>query len=623
MAAAPVPDPDIVFRLSAANRSLPSPSSIAVELMRGLERRDLGMRDIAQIVRKDPALAARMIRIANSAMFAGFRPAVAIEDAVLRIGTGGLARLAIVISVIGRDKWVQARGFDPQRFWTGSIHRGLLVQQLTRHVGRMHAAEAFSLGLLADIGLLAMVTAFGDEAIPADAGGGFDRLLVAQRQQFGFDQTDASAALLAHWGFPEPLAQAVRTLPSDPADEPARTSELGRCVALGRDLQAGVAGEVVQAAAERLGLTGEMVDTALAAAAGDMVGVAAAFELQIDQQDVDAELDRLRRALRPPPPPADPVADHVLVVSCDATTLRDVGAALHSAGHAVIPASDVAVAREAIETYGSRVVLLDWDCDALPVLCRELRAEHGQDLYLLALSRGTEPQDLVRILRDGANDTVSMPVLLPMLAAKVDAGARAARALAAAQAERRDGQRIRSALEQRNAELIRVSGTDDLTGLSNRRALDLFLGQAFSPGSVGPGRPLACIMFDLDAFKAINDRLGHDVGDRALREVARVLRELSRDIDFVARVGGEEFLMLCPQTDEAAALGVAERIRAAIAALDAGLPRITVSAGVAVAPRDAADGTTLLHRADQALLRAKREGRNRVCVGPLRAAEPD
>jgi Response regulator containing a CheY-like receiver domain and a GGDEF domain len=72
-------------------------------------------------------------------------------------------------------------------------------------------------------------------------------------------------------------------------------------------------------------------------------------------------------------------------------------------------------------------------------------------------------------------------------------------------------------------------------------------------------------MFDLDEFKRINDRLGHDVGDQALRAVGRVLRQQSRGMDFVARVGGEEFLMLCPQTTEEAAMRVAERIRAAIA----------------------------------------------------------
>jgi len=106
------------------------------------------------------------------------------------------------------------------------------------------------------------------------------------------------------------------------------------------------------------------------------------------------------------------------------------------------------------------------------------------------------------------------------------------------------------------------------------------------------------------------------VGDQALRAVGRVLRQQSRGMDFVARVGGEEFLMLCPQTTEEAAMRVAERIRAAIAVPQADLPPLSVSVGVALGAAGFADAASLIRAADQALLQAKRLGRNRVCLAP-------
>lgn len=152
MPAAALPDASILQILTSAQRPLPSPSVVALELMRALDRRDLGMREIANIARKDPALVARRIQLAKSAIFAGMRPAVAIEEAVLRIGAGGLARLAIAMSLMQASKSATVDGFDLRRYWMISIPRGLVFQHLSQRVGKMPGAEAFSLGLLADVG---------------------------------------------------------------------------------------------------------------------------------------------------------------------------------------------------------------------------------------------------------------------------------------------------------------------------------------------------------------------------------------------------------------------------------------------------------------------------------------
>ena len=625
MPAPTLPDASILQTLTSAERPLPSPSAVALELMRALDRRDLGMRDIANIARKDPALVARMIQLANSAIFAGMRPAVAIEEAVLRIGTGGLARLAIAMSLMQASKSATVEGFDLRRYWMTSIQRGLVFQHLSQRVGKMPSAEAFSLGLLADVGQLAMAVSLGALSVLAEAQESASALHAEQLARNGFDQGDASAVLLAHWGFPAVLAQAVRfhPLPATPGGN--REAQLAECVALSRSLQlrpddVAPDADLMRRLAEHLELSETDLQGVLASAAQDMASMASVFDMRLEQKEVDAEFDRLRRALATPPLLVDPVAEQVLVVSQNAELRAGLRQALQSAGHAAVEAVTPAAATEIVLIQGPRVIVLDWaDGSEMATLCRNLRLAHGPRIYLLALSRGMDQDSVLSALDAGANDVLSSPVLPQMLLAKIQTGARATRVLAAAEAERSHSQRAQRTLEQRNAELLQAAGTDELTGLGNRRALDAFLPPIFAQ-AVSEGQTLSCLMFDLDEFKIINDRLGHDIGDQALRAVGRVLRQQSRGMDFVARVGGEEFMMLCPQTSEDAALRIAERIRLAIAAPQPDLPPLSVSVGVAVGAASFPDAASMIRAADQALLQAKRLGRNRVCLAPSSAA---
>ena len=184
--------------------------------------------------------------------------------------------------------------------------------------------------------------------------------------------------------------------------------------------------------------------------------------------------------------------------------------------------------------------------------------------------------------------------------------------------DRRVNERTRE-LEQANRQLEKLSRTDGLTGLANRRFFEEILAQDWAM-AVRQELWLAVIMLDVDFFKSFNDRYGHLAGDDCLRRVARILASaLQRKSDLAARYGGEEFVLVLQDTDRDGALGIAESVREAVEELaipHAGSPHgvVTISAGVAVrGPDDALKGADqLVKRADEALYRTKRGGRNQV-----------
>lgn len=170
-------------------------------------------------------------------------------------------------------------------------------------------------------------------------------------------------------------------------------------------------------------------------------------------------------------------------------------------------------------------------------------------------------------------------------------------------------------LQAANAQLEKLAVTDALTGLLNRRALsDLFRREI--ERAQRHRRELAVIMFDVDHFKAINDRHGHSAGDAVLKQIAGIAAQSTRGTDTIARYGGEEFVLIAPETDRASALDLAERMRAALQSAEIRIDhqslKVTASFGVAMLHGDDKKPEDVLHRADEALYAAKGAGRNRV-----------
>ncbi|MCJ2045364.1 diguanylate cyclase [Methylobacterium sp. J-078] len=177
---------------------------------------------------------------------------------------------------------------------------------------------------------------------------------------------------------------------------------------------------------------------------------------------------------------------------------------------------------------------------------------------------------------------------------------------------------VAMAAERANRTLLRLAETDPLTGLSNRRGLQTMLRRRFPHPGARPA--MGVLILDVDHFKAINDRHGHEGGDRVLSEFGARMKAALRATDMVARWGGEEFLVVLPGTDARELLSVAERLRATIAEapflLPSGPLRVTVSIGAAGQGPGEAGFEEALHRADAALYDAKSRGRDRVVCAP-------
>ena len=236
-------------------------------------------------------------------------------------------------------------------------------------------------------------------------------------------------------------------------------------------------------------------------------------------------------------------------------------------------------------------------------LCSHLRSlpEVRNSPILVLVSEG-ESRKLIQALDMGVNDYLMRPVDRNELMARVRTQLR----------KKRYSDKLRH-----NVQLsLEMAITDPLTGLHNRRYMGSHLDTLMK--SANPAKPISFLILDIDYFKAVNDTHGHDVGDEVLREFANRISANVRGIDLACRHGGEEFVVVMPDTDSGFAFTVAERLRQSIESAPIKITRgpgelnITVSIGIASSTGAPDVPDQMLRRADQALYRAKREGRNRV-----------
>ena len=289
----------------------------------------------------------------------------------------------------------------------------------------------------------------------------------------------------------------------------------------------------------------------------------------------------------------------IVLIEDDPSVTRLLTIHLERAGCSVRTAGSLEEARHVLRGNTWDLVLLDRrlpDGDGLE-LCSEIRRTRP-DAYIMILTGRAGDPDKILGFEAGADDYVTKPFNVDELLARVRAGLRIVD--------------LQKALFASNQLLHDMSLTDALTGLRNRRALDQELATRFATAG-RYHRALSVAVVDVDHFKQINDSFGHQMGDIVLREVASLLRRGTRATDVVARLGGEEFCLLLPETGLFEAAQVGEKIRALIASSVADFPGVTVSVGIASMPHSHVQSAEeLMFAADAALYRAKNNGRNRV-----------
>ena len=492
---------------------IPSPPRLLAAILRAASGPDASVQRLAQLVSNDPAVAIQVLKIVNSPLYSRGRKVTSVPRAVAVLGTRALRNVALCVTTSNCIPKRELGEFDLGRFWEDSLRRAVACQVLADVCPeyKVDPAEAFTAGLLQDIGLLALIRTRPERSGEwmKVVGEPPDVRREREIELFGMSHEQAGAALAKLWDLPDELA-APMCHHHDLAQAPA--SHRHRSVlASHAELIASVFSCTNRVAA----LT--EARRQLAANAG------------LDQVEVDGLISA--------------TGDHV---------------------------------QEAAANLGINV-------GAQPSL-EDILMEANRGLLEMNLSY----EEVVKKLE--------------IALAEKDAMARE--------------------LEARNRMLEQLSLTDALTGLPNRRA---FWGRlTYELGRTSRGGSMIMLVADIDHFKRVNDTWGHDFGDQILQSVALTLGQTVREVDMVARIGGEEFAILLPSTDMEGGQVVCRKLLTAVSSNECADPRglpchFTISIGLAAAigahlqSFDADEMSIRLYKAaDRALYRAKQGGRNRA-----------
>ena len=611
-------------------KRLPSPQGVALAIMQACQREDVSIAEVSRLVQTDPALAGRLLQLANGASMGG-RPTASVQGAVGRLGLQSVRQLALSFSLI--DQYGQGRcaGFDYPGFWSHSLLMAVATRELSARLRLGSADELFSCGLLARIGCLGLATAYPEDyaqLLSQDFKGA--ALLQQEQRVLLTDHIQLSGELHAFWGLPTVLSESMRfhEQPGVAAfAQGSRPWQLAQVLHLAwrmADFFIQTQHDQSDRITELKLLAGTlgMAETEFSQCADTVIQQWKHWGAVLNVRVTDEELfSTMAQAQVRPDQEPNPGWLKVLIVEDDAIVRRLLEKWLRDECHyTVLTANDGHAALRAALVFQPHVVMTDWQMPVMDglELCRSLRAsDWGRNIYVLMLTSADSENDLVRAFEGGVDDYLTKPVNMRALSARLKAAWRLVRLR---DARERDHERLTGAAEELaliNRRLQHAALSDPLTELANRRAGLNALSQAWS-ASTRHGHGLSVIAIDVDYFKAINDIHGHTCGDVVLQRLSQNLRTTARNEDTVCRWGGEEFMVICPNMTQDEGLNAAERLRANIAdlriAVDGKLIEVTISLGLASWNRSLSTQDQLLAEADKALYAAKQGGRNRVAV---------
>jgi len=632
----------ILARLKNTGR-LPTPKGIALEVINLTQRDDASNHDIVRLISTDPALSARVIRAANVLLANSSRPVVTITDAVTVLGARALRQLVLGIALIADYRHGPCKQFDYQYFWTHSLLTGIAARHLATHARLAAAEEIFVLGLLGNIGQLALATVYPKEygaLLSHTNNKTLDELYGQEHDKFGCNHAELSEEMLADMHFPKIFQSIVRNFQQPETSKVAEGSREWQLLHL-LHLASLIADVCMATKAEdrcKLVVKIRMEAACVAIEAGDLIEIGDAcardwldwltlMNMGVVHIPSFAELlnheDTAETTIEIPQWPhanQDNYKMRVLVVEHDRSMLVLLQSMLAAAGHNVLTARDGVEAMRLTEQHRPQLVISDCltpQMDGI-TLCRKLRESYDyRNMYIIILTAQQGTDRLVEAFEAGADDCMVKPLTQKIFFARLRAAQRVVRLQEELAFDREQMLRFAKELAASNERLQRLALTDALTELPNRRLAMERIEQEWALSERGD-RTLSCMMVDIDHFKSINDKFGHQTGDDALKAVAKTLRQSARTQDVVCRYGGEEFLVICPDADLNAAYQGAERLRLNVAALNFKYQgtdiKLTISIGVAAKSAATASIDDLLNHADNCLYAAKEGGRNKTVI---------
>lgn len=632
------------FEQLRTSADLPSPKGVALAIIQMAHRQDVSIRELARLVKTDPAFVGRLMKAANGLNTPGRRPVASVSDALVILGLPAVSGLALGFSLVpGRGEGACAN-FAYQRYWSESLACAVAMEAIAQKVRIATNDEAFCMGLLARVGELALATLFPVEysrLLEEHARGGASLMDLEQRE-FVMDHCELSAAMLEDWGLPKIFFEPVLWQEKvETASFPAgsRAEALTRALGLARKLA-----EVCLAEeGARHGMMQSLVDLAQnlnlspedLAILGGMVGEqwsdwAAMLETRTHNLPSFEALSALQTphadygagaSLKLPSSQRRMEQLKVLVVDDDPVMRALVRTVVEKSGHLAYEAKNGREGLDRALELQPQMMIVDWlmpEMDGM-TLVRSLRQTRaGRSVYVLMLTSLEDDERLIEAFENDVDDYLPKPLKQRVLAARLRAGQRVVRLHQEIERDREEIRHFAAELAVSNRRLQEAALTDSLTKLPNRRFAMDRLQQEWAAIARGSERPLACLVIDLDEFKLINDTYGHDVGDTVLMRVSEALKSGLRGQDVLCRMGGDEFLAICPDTSLEEVLICAERVRKAVEdspVTIAGLTlKASVSIGVAVRQPAMTTPDAFIKRGDQSLYLAKERGRNCVAA---------
>lgn len=403
---------------------LPSPRGIALELSRLSSHDDVSVADIVHLVQADPALAARLIRAANSARVSSGPPIASVHAAVLRLGLQATRQIALGFSLVNDYRTGACNGFDYAGFWKRSLLRAVAAQAVVTRLGGFDPAEALVCGLLAGIGRLAFACARPEaySEVLAHAGASTARLRAEEAKRFGVDHTELGVALMEEWRLPERSNRAV----SEFNEGRSCALALAEAVSQGIYPDAPLAwSHVALETGARLGVDAAGLD---AIAAFTNAAAAEWAPLLAMPVPATAPVNYSSYAQSSSAAGAEAGGACTIVIADDSEDDRFIAqVVLERAGYRVLTTANGDDALNAVFEHLPDIVLVDWDMprmDGLAV-CRALRDTDCRRLMHLILYTGRSGiHDLVAGIEAGADDFVVKAISWQVLLARVKAGAR-------------------------------------------------------------------------------------------------------------------------------------------------------------------------------------------------------